>query len=276
MSTEPEDQTDDTATKNLVERGSDLAGALAGGALSLVGGPLGALGGAAVGVAVRHVVAAVSGRLASRQASRAGAAVVFIGQDAQARAASGEQPRDDGFFDSRGVLRSEAEELLEAVLLQAANSYQEQKLPYIAHLYDGVAHDATIGAADAHVLVAFAERLSYRQLVAMAALADHERHFRALARGSGLREQGRHSPNETLLIELDQLGETGLIGARVDGNGPYRQGAVWGTQRRMSDQPWGTLRLLPLGEQLYRLMRLADIPDGERDAWVTELAAPDD
>ena len=276
MATEREDQTEDAATTDLIERGSDLAGALAGGALSLVGGPLGALGGAAVGVAVKHVVGSVSSRLAARQASRAGAAVLFIAEDAQARAANGEEPRDDGFFDGRGALRSEAEEVLEAILLQAANSYQEEKVPYIAHLYDGVAHDADVRPADAHVLIDLAELLSYRQLVTMAVLAEHDKYFRVLARAAGLRDQGRSGASETLLIELDQLGEVGLVGARVEGKGPFRQGAVYGTQKRMSDQPYGALRLMPIGELLHRLMRLAEIPDEERDAWVAELAAADE
>ena len=37
-------------------------------------------------------------------------------------------------FDERDGLRSEEQELLEAVLLTAANTYEERKLPYLAHL----------------------------------------------------------------------------------------------------------------------------------------------
>lgn len=274
MATEADDQIEDAAATSFVERGADLAGALAGGALSLVGGPLGALGGAAVGVAVKHVVAGLSSRLAARQSIRAGAAVLFIADDAQARAVKREEPRQDGFFDGRGALRSDAEEVLEAILLQAANSYQEQKVPYIAHLYDGVAHDVNVQSADAHVLISLADRLSYRQLVTMAVLADNDRYFRALARAASLRDEGRSAPPETLLIELDQLGEFGLVGARVEGKGPFRQGAVYGTQKRMSDQPFGALRLMPLGELLHRLMRLAEVPGQECDAWVAQLMTP--
>lgn len=60
-----------------VEKGSQLLGALTGGAVSLVGGPEGALGGAAAGwaagEAVRSVGLRVLARMTSREEARVGA-----------------------------------------------------------------------------------------------------------------------------------------------------------------------------------------------------------
>lgn len=256
--------------QKLAERGSDLAGALLGGAISLAGGPVGVLGGAAVGVAVKHVAVTLAGRLHARQRDRAGAALVLIAVDEEEHRRRGERARNDGFFDDRGALRPEAEELLEAVLMHAANAYEERKVPYLAHLYDTVAHDAEVSAADAHAVLAFADRLTYRQLVALAVLAD-EKHFRDLARAGTLRAEGRASPSETLLMELDELGATALIGVRVEGKGPYRIGEVIGSAGPASRHPFGALKLLPAGLLLLRLMRISDIPDADRQDWLTEL-----
>ena len=257
-------------TRELVDRGADLAGALTGGAIGLVGGPAGALGGAAIGVAVTHAVKNVADRLHARQADRAGAAIAVLVDDQEERRMRGESPRGDGFFEPRGALRPEAEELLEAVLLHAANSYEERKVPLLAHLYDAVAHDESVSAADAHALLALAERLTYRQLVALSVLAD-ETHFRRLAHAATLRDEGRGSPTPTLAVELDALGADGLIGARVDARGPFRAGEVFGTAGPASGWSYGTSRLLPAGVLLHRMMRLDTIDKADREQWLEDL-----
>jgi hypothetical protein len=68
--------------------------------------------------------------------------------DTRRRESSGEQLRDDGFFDARGALRLDAEELLEGVLRRSASTYEERKLPLLARLYSTVAHDKTISPSE--------------------------------------------------------------------------------------------------------------------------------
>ena len=71
------------AVELLIQGGSDLASALVGASVGLVGGPPGALGGAVLGVAVKHAAVAILERLRGRQAIRAGAALAVLQQDAQ-------------------------------------------------------------------------------------------------------------------------------------------------------------------------------------------------
>jgi hypothetical protein len=88
--------------------------------------------GAALGVAVQHASKVVVGRLNRREEERVGAALLMIRADAHTREEEGERLRQDGFFDARGTLRPEAEDLLEATLRQAAETYEERKLPLLA------------------------------------------------------------------------------------------------------------------------------------------------
>jgi hypothetical protein len=76
-------------------------------------------------------------RVTERAAVRVGAASLIVGADIHERRLRDEEPRSDGFFDERGVLRPEAHELPESILLASANCFEERKLPYLAQMYDG-------------------------------------------------------------------------------------------------------------------------------------------
>src|SRR3954454_17348052 len=145
--TEPgEGQEGDQRVKRLVDGGADLAGAIGGVGAGAFAGPW---VGAAVGVAIRQAVAVVGSAFSRREEERIGAAILTIADDAQACQDRGERPRDDGFFDRRGELRPDAEELLEGVLREAAASYEELKVPLLAHLFSSVAHDESVRTEDA-------------------------------------------------------------------------------------------------------------------------------
>ncbi len=159
MPDENED-TGDQLTGELQSAGTDLAGALVGGGTGLILGPVGVLAGAVLGVAVQHTAKVLVGRLNRREEERVGAALLIMGADARTREQRGERPRQDGFFDARGALRPEAEDLLEATLRQAAETYEEQKLPLLARLYSAVAHDPAIPASDALYTVRVAGELT--------------------------------------------------------------------------------------------------------------------
>ena len=107
--------------------------------------------------------------------------------------------------------------LSEGILRHAAETYEERKLPYLASLYSGVAHDQTVPAADALYLTRVAASLTYRQLVALAVIAHRDEHSRALARVARLRDEGRAVPDGTVVLELDDLGDRRLVGVRSGG-----------------------------------------------------------
>jgi len=270
------DETDREAAEVILvaETGSDLAGALAGTAVGLIGGPAGAFAGAAVGVFVSRAARRVVGRFHARERVRAGAALDLIAIDAQDRKARGETRRDDGFFEPRGELRPDGEELLEAVLMQAANAWEERKVALLARLYSSVAHDASVVPADANFLVSMAGDLTYRQFVALGALSRIGDYTTHLMRAEALREERQTAPEHAVVLELDDLGDRRLVGMEEDGR-VYETGSDLGVLGAISIQPWTKVRLTAAGALLARLTGAGELPAEERDAWVRAFTGTD-
>jgi hypothetical protein len=263
--------------RSAIESGARLAGALAGGAVGLIGGPGGALGGAAVGWAagetLPRVCREVISRVGERAATRTAAAVLLIEADTRQRSVHGERPRDDGFFETPdGERRSDAEELLEAVLRQAADAYEEQKLPYLSRIFTAVAHDPGVPTADAQYLAGLAGRLTYRQLVALSVFSHHGEHEDALISATVNQTEGTVSQDPGLRLELVDLIDEQILGVGDD----YRVAAVGDPLVGLLPRErigFGQLRLLPAGENLVQLMGLGDIDESERRDWLRQLGA---
>ncbi len=160
---------DQEPIKELVDLGSEMTAAAAAGVVGLaVGGPAGAIIGAAGAPPLVRVVREFADRLVGRsQRRRVGLVVLLIADRIAARHAAGDEPRADGFFEASGE-RSAAEEIAEGVLLAAQTEHEERKLPFLANLYANVAFDTRVDRALANLLVRLAERLSYRQLCLLA------------------------------------------------------------------------------------------------------------
>jgi hypothetical protein len=174
--------------------------------------------GAALGVAVQRTAKIVVARLSAREEELAGAALLLIERDAGERQARGERLREDGFFDTRGALRPDAEELLEAVLRWAAATHEERKLPYLSRLYSAVAHDPNVSAPEGLYLVRVAGELTHRQLIALAVYANREDHARAIAHAHGRYKEGRMETDESIVLELSDLADRRLLGIGRPGN----------------------------------------------------------
>jgi hypothetical protein len=214
----------------------------------------------------------VISRVGERAATRTAAAVVLIEADVRQREGHGERPRDDGFFESPGdERRSDAEQLLEAVLRQASEAYEEQKLPYLSHIFTAVAHDPQVPAADGQCLAGLAGRLTYRQLVALSVFGHHAEHEDALINATVNQTEGTMPQDPGLRLEL-----VDLIDQQIIGVGDFRVAPIGdplvGLQPR-DRIGFGELRLLPAGENLVRLMGLDDIDEGERREWLRQLGA---
>jgi hypothetical protein len=264
---EGDSQTGGEAAEELLDAGADLAGALVGGAVGTLGGPLGVVGGAALGVAAERAARAVMGRLSAREEARAGAALGIVAGDVKAREGRGQKPRDDGFFDHRGALRPEAEELLEGVLRHAAATYEERKLPLISSIYTAVAYDSGVVTADALYLLPLADQLTYRQFVALAVFANFEEHTADFDDAQVARDEGDARPEPSLALELDDLGDRKLIGALIDDR-VIEVGSAMGTLGAVSAQRYEKLRLTRAGETLAQLSGASQIDAREREAWV--------
>ena len=130
--------------RQVVLVGMEIVGAAAGGGVGLIGGPAGAMGGAAAGVTLTRVLNRIGLEvydrlLVHRQQARVGAALVFAAKDANELSVAGAAIRADGFFDKDGEKRSDAEELMEGVLLHTADAYQELKLRHLAAIVPALA-----------------------------------------------------------------------------------------------------------------------------------------
>ena len=75
---------------------------------------------------------------------------------------AGEKLREDGFFEEGEAGRSDAEEVWESLLSKCQREASERKLPYMGHLFAGLAFHESVGLDLAHQIISEAERLSYR------------------------------------------------------------------------------------------------------------------
>lgn len=255
-------------TEALIEDGGDVVGAIAGTAIGAIGGPLGMVAGAVVGVGVARAVKRVGSEvhervLAPRQRERAGLALaVAVGKLGEQH---GEPPRSDGFFDeSAEGGRSDAEELLEGVLLRAMDAYQERKVPYMGKFFAAVARRTDISPAYAHVLLRIVDEMTYRQFVALAYLAENLGSQEVLDLGVAREEGGPWTLPDGFDRELSELGDDmGLIGIRQEGGGVIPAAATYGGGD-ITKHDLSTVTLSDLGRDLYDLLGLSGVPGDEK------------
>lgn len=260
-----------------IEGGAALLSQTAGAALAVISPEVGLAGPAVAWLStplLRRAGEAVVNMVSRRGAERAGAALLVIQVDAAERAEHGEAPRSDGFSESHNGRRPDSDELLEGVLMHAAASYEERKVMLLGHLYDGIAFDASVSTEEAHYLLKLADRLTYRQLVALATLQDPES-FERLAKASYQRDEGTTGPTDALALELDDLADQGVLGVLVKGGDEVvRPGELIASAGRASAKDFQSLQPTQTGLNLHRLMRLDTIPVENRARLLDELSAP--
>jgi len=257
-----EDPPASTSLEVAVRKGSQLAGALIGAGVGIFNPLAGAAVGFAATEALQRLGVEVISRVGDRAAVRAGAAVALIAQDADRRETTGQAPRADGFFDPDGDLRAPSDELMEGVLRRAAETYEERKLPYISYIYTSVAYDDNYAWPEAMFYLALADRLIYRQFVAIASNLESESSFQD--RIGAILE--REAPvSDQVNAELRALVDEGLLGPEIiDG------GDVGGQVRA---RPASSYELIPLGRRFARALRLDLIPEEEVLDWLRGPAA---
>ena len=271
------DEETDKLAAELIESGSEFAGAAAGGALGLIGGPPGVLAGAAGGVAVTRALKRVGAELqlrwlGPRQHERIGAAYAVACERIRQRAADDESPRSDGFFTGE---RPAAEELLEGVLQAAGESYEERKVRFLGNLYASIAFDSRVGRAYANDLIRLADRLTFRQLVCVAILAEADL-GPIVTRLARTDPQGTAVFGEELGIELDELSALGLVGVGVPGGEVLPPGSETfpGTTRpiQFRSVDVGSAAVTRHGRRLYELMELGGIEPADREDVLNAIA----
>lgn len=260
--------------------GVEVIGSLPGSVVGFVlAGPPGAmLGGALTPLVTRALKAAIGAGLAHRARDRAGGAALLIEAERRQREQRGEKRRADGFFDERGTLRPDAEELLEGVLREAAQSFEERKVPLIASLYASVEHDAAVPAADALLLLRRAGQLTYRQFVALSVFEQAERYADFLIQTDAMHGEtnGRPGGDPIVQLELSDLSSQQLLGTLDSAGEVVPLGATYsGIGNIPARVGLGQLRLLPSGRTLARLTKAsAAVLDQERDELLEALRGP--
>jgi hypothetical protein len=245
----------------LIEGSSEIAGAAVGATIGLIGGPAGAVGGAAGGALLARVLRRVGADLRQRvlgprEELRVGAAAAHAGAMIQILLDAGKQPRDDGFFDAPPGERPAAEELLEGVLLQARDAYEEKKVRLLGIMYAQLAFHPEISAPTANHLLSLAERLTYRQLVVMV-IAQGEGNRELLRdgnyRGDAAALDAFGGEGAALLIEIYDIYQRGLLSDA--------HGSAWIS---VADVDPRAMRLQGSASTLAGLMGLATIPMEDR------------
>lgn len=271
---------DHTEPGELVQSASAVGGALAGTAATLVAGPfVGSAAGELTARVLLHVGAEIEKRLlAPRQERRIAEAYASASAGIEGHLIHGDTLRG-GFYDPSedgGI----AGELLEGVLLTAADAWEQRKVPYIGRLFAETSFDPSVNIADANYLLRLANRLTYRQLLLLA--------FWHRVGNLGVAEMVSFivddatparldKATDALQAEMEDLASLGLVGVeRKDGTmgapDPTWDGiADAGTLKRAS---LTEIHLTPLGATLHRLMVLDDIPTEETDEIVPELRGP--
>lgn len=253
----------------LIEGGSELAGAASGAAIGLLGGPPGAVGGAVAGVAITRVLKRVGADLrrrllGPREEVRIGAAAAYAGATIKEFLEAGRTPREDGFFDAQDDERPAAEEVLEGVLLKARDAYEEKKVRLLGLLYGQVAFHPEISPAHANHLIELGSRLTYRQLAVMAVVQDEAKRDRLRAagyRGDQKAVEGLGIEGQALLTEIYDLYQQGLV---------HGGGEAW---LSLTDVNPANTRLQGSGAVLAELMALDTIPAADRERVYQVLAA---
>lgn len=199
----------------LIGLGSEVAGSVAGAAVGLFSaGPAGAVAGAALGPMIAHTFKKIGGevrrRLLSHQEEvRAGAALAFAVQKVRENVDSGQQVRDDGFFQAAANDRSAADEIVEGALVAAQREHEEKKVQFIGYLVGNLPFSPEIDRATANYLLSLSERLSYRQLTLLRLFADPSAYD---LRSSDYRSAQNLTPNQLSAVqEAYDLYALGLV-----------------------------------------------------------------
>jgi hypothetical protein len=249
-----EEKTEEELVANLINCGAEIAGGAVGAAIGfLAAGPFGAAAfgavGATVAIGFKKIGEELSGRfLGHREKIRIGAVFALAAVEIKQRLENGEILRYDGYFDKKIFGRSNAEEVLESVLLKSQREPEEKKLPYMAHLLANISFDSSINISFAHQLIKSADQLSYRQLCIIN-LAVNKETFGL--RMTNYRNQGNFKIDlMQVLYECYDLSRKAYInlGGSDVAFGP-------------TDISPGTIKVQGIGAFLYNTMNLVNIPE---------------
>ena len=117
--------------------------------------------------------------LSPRENLRVGSALILAAEGIRKRLEN-ENPREDGFFDKNHTGRSDADEVLENIVLKIQREPEEKKIPYIAKIYENSVFEQEISADLSHKIIKSAEQLTYQHLCILSMVGRREKNEDAL------------------------------------------------------------------------------------------------
>lgn len=233
--------------------GTRLIGAKAG---LVVAGPVGAYVGSIVAPTLKRGAEQIRKRflptIEERQDRRAMEGLGFALLQIQTRLESGEQFRQDDFFEQADDRASSAEELLEGVVLRCRDEFREKKCKYIAKIL-GNGCFTNLSADTLHYVLEFARQLTYRQICLLQIFSNAESWN--LRRGDYDKE---NVGEETLVILREAYAlytPLELIECQPGQNYPYGLNV----KKPKSIMP-GCMKLRTWGKTVSELMGLDELP----------------
>jgi len=242
--------------KKLILTGAETFGAVIGGAVGLLGGPVAVLGGSALGVVVARGLSEFANRvLSNKEQARVGAATGLTVLDIKKRLDERQVPRDDDFFTPIENNRSKAEELFEGILLKCKNEYEEKKIKYVSNIYGNVVFDESVNPENVNQILFIAQQLTYRQLLILALIGQNKENKFDLLDS----EMGYRSTPELLIPEREFVLNDFFVLVRLFLIERKDNGALVG----ISDVAAGLMGLTSIGKETFRLMNLETVPEAE-------------
>lgn len=260
--------------KSIISAGSAIAGSTAGGAISYL---LGDMGGAAIGPALGILISTglsdIANRLLStREQARVGATAAYAIERIKSRIDSEDKLRNDGFFESEGNTRSDAEEIFEGVLLKAKNEHEEKKTRILGNIFANMAFFPGFSVGEANHLLRIAENLTYREMCILSLIKRKEKipeiKLREDSYVDDIRDEkklyGRSqygsisSETMSMLQEAYEISNLGLIVCKVKRD---EIGDAYWALLGWADIVPDDLEFTDMGERYYQVMGLDDIPE---------------
>ena len=196
--------------------------------------------------------------LSPRENLRVGSALILAAEGIRKRLENGENQREDSFLDKNHTGRSDADELLENMVLKIQREPEEKKTAYIAKIYENSIFEQEVSADLGHKIIKSAEQLTYQQLCILSMVGRRENSEDILR---DFQPNPRLDPPlelSKLLHDCFELVTNGLF---------YIQGGLTltfsGRLPQYETLNPHTMYLENIGIATFKLMNLQDIPDDD-------------
>ena len=198
--------------------------------------------------------------LSRREKQRLGTVLGVMVAEIHRRREAGESVRTDGFFDEKHSGRSDATEVAESVLLKVQREPEEKKIPYMGYLPSSIAFDSEISAQMAHQLTKIAEQLTYQQLCILKLSVVKDAYS---LRNKDYRDHDDFGKDlYPLLYACAELYDREYINFGGEADFHIGEHIDYGaTIHRLTRATPGQMTLQGIGEDLFNLMKLSEIPD---------------